>query len=145
MIIYFDDQPIKLEGSNNLVTTFPVFLFGRGVGVRLSISELELDDLTAMYGCGDMLSNDGDHLASSDCKEGPTYKIKLLIQIKEENQEVSSDGTVRVQSNTYHAVACAKHCVAVAHQLMFVAAVFLGIRFSAEDENGDDISPDDPA
>lgn len=145
MKLHFGDQIIELGESKNLSVTFPIFLFGRDVGVRLTISELSADDLTALYGCGDMLSNDGDHLASSVCDESPTHQIKLEIQIRV--GEVTPEGTVRVQMNTCHAVACSEHCMAVAHQLLFVAAVFLGIRFNLEDENdeiGDDISPDDP-
>ena len=139
MIIHFGDTVIDLGECKHLSSTFPLNLYDKQIGLRLTLETLKQDDLLACYACGDMMNASGTSIAASCCSKTPSYQIKLESQIQIAIDEEA--GTARVETATCYAAGCEEHAIAVLLQLLFLAGVFTGNRLEAE--SGD--APEDDA
>ena len=139
MIIHFGDTVIDLgEDCEKLVTQFPLTLYSRQMGLRLTLEALNGENILANYACGDMMNNSGQSIAASSCDRSPECQITLESQLQHSVDEEA--GTARVEAATCYAVGCTEHAIAVMLQLLFLAGVFTGNKLEAE--SGDDLEAD---
>lgn len=130
MIIDFGGFEFDLGEENvRLETVFPLSYEGYQLIVKLSLEQLDKDDLFRHYSCGDTITPLGQIMAGTRCKCGPAFKIAMELIIRpteEEDQlEIPEESEEIVQVHESTTVACKEHALVSLLQVIFMSGLLV--------------------
>lgn len=135
MHIYFGEDPINLgDQTKKLTIMFPFSIGKHDMAIKITLEQLEGDELLANYTCGDMMNVAGESIAASHCNEKPLYSICIDLQ----NKVDETEETIKVEQSQCFGVGCLEHAITVMLQLLLLNGIVLGGRLDFTDQNGDD-------
>lgn len=127
MIIDFGGFEFDLGEENvRIETVFPLSYEGYQLIVKLSLEQLDKDDLFRHYSCGDTVTPLGQIVAGTRCKCAPAFKISMELIIRPaggDEQLEESEEIVQVHEST--TVACKEHALVSLLQVVFMSGLLV--------------------